>query len=137
MTLRVIAVAAALSVTTHAGPVPDAIDDHPRAGVMSEQVAREKLRSYGVTSIRSFDASATAVTVQADLDGRPLTLHIDLTRGIMRAAGAAVPLRPARSAARRVPRAEPREVRRLDEQQRHEQRPTLDRTPPSSTWSPM
>lgn len=109
-------------------PVP-ALDVRPRVGVMSEQVAREKLRAYGLTNIRSFELRDGGFDVQADRNGRPVTLRIDAARGVMRQAGATTPMLPA-AGVPVAPRADPREVRRLNDLQRHEERPRLDRTPP-------
>jgi hypothetical protein len=101
-----------------------------RVGLMSEAVAREKLKVYGVTDVRTFKAGEYTFDVEAVQDGRPVTLRIDATRGIAREAGATLALAPGKAAASFVPQPDPEAVRRLNESLQHEQRPTLDRTPP-------
>lgn len=105
------------------------LDMRPRAGLMSEEVAREKLRAYGLTNISSFELRDGGFEVQAERDGRPVRLRIDAARGVMRQAGAASPMLPA-AGVQVAPRADPREARRLNDLQRHEERPRLDRSPP-------
>jgi hypothetical protein len=105
------------------------LEFRPRVGLMSEEVARAKLKVYGITDIRTFKATESAFEVEAEQDGRRLVLRIDPTRGIMREQGATLPLGPANAALRYVPRADPGAVKVLNDRSEHERRPELDRTP--------
>ena len=124
-----------LLVTTTAGSSmqpPTARDQEfrPRVGVVSEEVARQKIARYGITSVRSFALVNGTYQIEAERDGRPVNLEMDNTRGILKERGQVLALTPARDGLPFVPRPDPAQVKRLDDLFRYEQRPKLDRTPP-------
>jgi hypothetical protein len=128
-------VAALLAIAT---PLPDAAPQpsprdqefRPRVGVVSEEVARQKLARYGVTNVKKFALVNGTYEIEAEQDGRPVALQLDYTRGLLRERGQMLALTPAKAALANVPKPDPDQVKRLDDLLRHEVRPALDRTPP-------
>jgi hypothetical protein len=83
---------------------------HPRVGIMSEEVVREKFKSYGV-EVTSLEPRENRYVVHAHLEGRPITLELDRLSGTVTQEGKSLRMRPATKAiplaikpnARRVP----------------------------------
>jgi hypothetical protein len=111
-------------------PTPRDQEFRPRVGLVSEEVAREKLARYGVTKVTAFTLVNGTYEIHAEQDGRVVTLQLDATRGLLRERGQVLALSPTGAALANVPKPDPDQVKRLDELLRHEVRPALDRTPP-------
>jgi hypothetical protein len=98
-----------------------------RGGLVSEEVAREKLKHYGVTGVRSLLEIGGVYEIQATHEGRPVKLQLNERTGVLRESGQLLSLTPAREAFQFVPRVDPGTANRLDQVLRFEQRPNLDK----------
>jgi hypothetical protein len=98
-----------------------------RGGLVSEEVAREKLTHYGVTGIQSLLETGGVYEIHATHEGRPVRLQMNERTGVLREAGQLLSLTPAREAFQFVPRVDPGTANRLDQVLRFEQRSELDK----------
>lgn len=122
-----IAVIAALSAVRASAQEPEF---RTRGGLVSEEVAREKLQNYGVTGVDAMRESAGVYEIEATHDGRRVRLQMNERTGMLREAGQLLPLLPARDVLPLVLTVDPGEARRLNQLLRFEVRPQLDRTLP-------
>ena len=122
-----ITVVAALSAAQASAQEPEF---RTRGGLVSEEVAREKLERYGVTGVESVRQGAGVYEIQATHDGRPVRLQLNERTGVLRETGQLLPLLPARAVLPFVLKIDTDEAARLDQLLRFEVRPQLDRTLP-------
>jgi hypothetical protein len=99
-----------------------------RGGLVSEEVAREKLKHYGVTGVQSLLEIGGVYEIRATHDGRPVRLQMNERTGVLRESGQLLSLTPARDAFQFMPRVDPGAASRLDQVLRFEMRSTLDTT---------
>jgi hypothetical protein len=59
----------------------------PRTALMSKEVAREKLKAYGITNVKSLKQVGQTFTAEGVVEGRPIVLEIDRQAGIMKERG--------------------------------------------------
>ena len=81
----------------------------PRVGVMSEQVVRQKLVSYGF-DVQRLEYRGDVYVAAIRRDGRPATLEISSVNGRVTERGKPVRLRPTARAAARAVKPNPRRV---------------------------
>jgi hypothetical protein len=81
----------------------------PRVGVMSEQVVRQKLTSYGFTIVK-LERVQEKLVAQVDVDGRAQTLEFDLLTGSVAQNGAPARLQPTAKALPLAIKPDPRRV---------------------------
>ncbi len=70
------------SALAYGGEAPANI--HPTIGQVSEEVAREKLKSYGITNVQKLQRVGNHFEIQAEHEGKPVELHMDGLSGHLR-----------------------------------------------------
>ena len=66
----------------------------PRIGQVSEEVAREKLKTYGVTNVKSLRRVGDHYQIEAELDGKTQELEMHTLSGLLRRKGETATLAP-------------------------------------------
>ncbi len=105
----VVAAALVLGVLSGQPPHEHGEISRPRIGVMSEQVVRQKLSSYGLTIVK-LERVQEKFVAQVDADGRAQTLEINLLTGSVAQNGAPVRLQPTAKALPLAVKPDPRRV---------------------------
>jgi hypothetical protein len=64
----------------------------PRIGVVSETVARQKLKTYGVTKVQEVKLVGNQYLIKAVYEGKPMDLEMNAESGFLAEKGASVQL---------------------------------------------
>jgi hypothetical protein len=73
---------------------PRQIRAEPRIGQVSEEVVRQKLKTYGITNVREIRRVGNQLEIQGELDGKPVQLEMHSLTGVLREKGTEVPVTP-------------------------------------------
>jgi hypothetical protein len=74
--------AACASLAPPAGAHPDDVNNaKPRTGVVSDEVARQRLQSAGVQQVAVVKREGSLITLSGSIDGNPVTLHMNAQSG--------------------------------------------------------